>query len=472
MGRITWGRLVESFQAAGYDGKADDLAAVKLWLEAEGRDTDTVQVGDDVLNLADLHATREGKPFDASAVAEKAERDAEVDERVRKALDQLGLADRDTKAGRRPDVSVGKDRLVDDPKGGYDHAGQFFMDVVKAGTRGTDKLPSERLHRWQKASLSTFGSEATGADGGFAVPTEFRENITRLVQSEDSLFSRADQLPISTASIALPDDETTPWGTNGPAAYWEGEADAMAQSKPNLKLKEYRLRKLTALVPVTEELLEDATAMGAYVNQVAPERIRWKADEAMIRGNGSGQPLGFLNSPSLITQAAEGSQTADTLSGVNVINMYSRMFAPYRQGGVWLYHQDVEPYLFRLSTEGVAGDGTDATGFGFPLFSPPGSNRNSGPYPTILGRPAIATQHAATLGDVGDIMFIAPQQYRFVMRSGGIQAATSMHLWFDQDATAFKFRMRADGAPKLSSTISPRTGTNTMSAFVALAARS
>jgi len=57
------------------------------------------------------------------------------------------------------------------------------------------------------------------------------------------------------------------------------------------------------------------------------------------------------------------------------------------------------------------------------------------------------------------------------MKAGGIQAATSMHLWFDQDTTAFKFRMRADGAPKLSSPIDPRTGSNTMSAFVGLAAR-
>lgn len=471
MGRMTWGRLVESFQAAGYTGKADDLAAVKDWLEAEGRSRDSVLVGDQELSVDDLHATREGKPFDATGAAKALEEDERVDERVRKALDQLGLGDRQEKAGRRPDVSVGKDRLVDDPRGGYDHAGEFYADVVKAGMRGTDKMPSDTLVRWQKAALSTFGSEASGADGGFAVPTEFREGITRLVETEDSLFSRADQLPISTASIALPDDETTPWGTNGPVAYWEGEADAMAQSKPNLKLKEYRLRKLTTLVPVTEELLEDATALGSYVNQVAPARIRWKADEAMFRGTGAGQPLGFMNSPSLITVAKESAQEADSLSGVNIIKMYSRMFAPYRQGGLWLYHQDVEPYLFRLSTEGVDAAGADATGFGFPLFSPPGTNRNSGPYPTILGRPAIATQHSATLGELGDIVFIAPQQYRFVMRAGGIQSATSMHLWFDQDTTAFKFRMRADGAPKLSSPISPRTGSNTMSAFVALAER-
>lgn len=471
---MNWNRLVASFKAAGYKGAAADLAAVKEWLRAEGRSDTTVLVGDTEVQLDELHALRDGKPFDATEVAKAAEADERVTSRVREVLEQMGVAADVAKAHRgegRPDVSVGKDRLVDDPKGGYDHAGEFYLDVVKAGTRGADKVPSNKLVSWTKASLSTYGSEATGADGGFAVPTEFREGITRHVMSEDSLFSRADQLPISTASMALPDDETTPWGSSGPLAYWEGEAAALTQSKPSLKLKEFRLRKLTALVPATEELLEDATALGAYINQVAPERIRWKADEAMIRGDGAGQPLGFLNSDSLITVAKESSQAADTVSGVNIINMYSRVFAPYRQGLVWLYHQDIEPQLFRLSVQGIDGAGAAIGNTAFPLFNPPGSNNNAGPYPTILGRPAIATQHAATLGDVGDIMAVCPLQYRYVMRAGGIQAATSMHLWFDQDTTAFKFRMRADGAPKLSSVISPRTGSTTMSAFVTLAAR-
>jgi HK97 family phage major capsid protein len=467
---MKWNDLVAGFQAAGYEGREDDLASVKSWLRAEGRSDRTVLAGEQELVLDELFATRSGKPFDATSVAKQAELQAQVDDRVRRALDELAPKPTETKA-RRPDISGGKVCLVDDPKGGYRAPGEFYLDVVRAGLKGHDHAPSDRLVNWQKATLTTYGSEAVGADGGFAVPTEFRENITRLVNAEDSLFGRADQLPIETASIAIPDDETTPWGAAGPQAYWEGEADAYAQSKPSLKLKEYRLRKLTALIPVTEELLEDATAMGAYINQVAPERIRWAADEAMIRGTGAGQPLGFMNSGSFIEQAKVTSQTGDTVSGVNIIEMYSRMFGPYRQGAIWIYHQDIEPFLFRLSTEGISATGAAATGFGFPLFNPPGSSQNVGPYPTILGRPAIATQHCATLGDLGDIMFISPQQYRFVMKAGGIQAATSMHLWFDQDTTAFKFRMRADGAPKLSTTISPRSGSTTMSAFVGLAAR-
>ena len=64
-------------------------------------------------------------------------------------------------------------------------------------------------------------------------------------------------------------------------------------------------------------------------------------------------------------------------------------------------------------------------------------------------------------------------QYVCAIKSGGIESATSMHLWFDQDVMAFKFRMRIDGQPWMSSTITSRdsTATNSMSAFIIAAAR-
>lgn len=469
--KFSWFDLVGAFKSSGYTGDGADFGDVINWLSDEGRSTETVVVKGEEVALADLYAERNGKPFDATEVEAKAAEESRVRDLVK---ETLGAVAESTGVGRkavkRPDVSVGKDRLADDRFGGFKSLGHFLVDVKAAGM--VDGVKSAELARYQKASLSTYGNEGTGADGGFAVPQEFRDAITKLVQSEpDSLMARCDQLPISRASIAVPDDETEVWGSSGPQAYWEGEADALGQSKPALKLKEYRLRKLTALVPATEELLEDAPALGAYIEAEAPRRLRWAADEAIFRGTGVGQPLGFTNSPSFIEVAKVTSQVADTVSGQNILDMWTRLYAPYRQNAVWLCHQDVDPWLYRLSTPGTDGTGADASGFGFPLFSPPGNDRNTGPFPTLLGRPVITTQHCSTLGDAGDIVLASLDQYRCVMKTGGIESAQSMHLWFDQDAVAFKFRLRMDGAPKLSTTISPRTGSTTMSAFVGLAAR-
>ena len=50
---------------------------------------------------------------------------------------------------------------------------------------------------------------------------------------------------------------TTPWGSGGIQAFWTGEAEAITQSKPVLEDVTLRLKKLSCLVPVTEELMED-----------------------------------------------------------------------------------------------------------------------------------------------------------------------------------------------------------------------
>ena len=59
----------------------------------------------------------------------------------------------------------------------------------------------------------------------------------------------------SSNTITFPKDETTPWASSGGLqAYWDGENDQLTQSKVALKEHTLRLNKLTALVPVTEEL--------------------------------------------------------------------------------------------------------------------------------------------------------------------------------------------------------------------------
>ncbi len=71
----------------------------------------------------------------------------------------------------------------------------------------------------------------------------------------------------------------------------------------------------------------------------------------------------------------------------------------------------------------------------------------------------------------GDIIFVNLQQYMSVRKTSGIRAETSVHLWFDQDITAFRFILRVAGEPWWNSVITRLNGTNTLSAYVTLAAR-
>ncbi|MGH8743046.1 MAG: phage major capsid protein, partial [Burkholderiales bacterium] len=61
--------------------------------------------------------------------------------------------------------------------------------------------------------------------------------------------------------------------------------------------------------------------------------------------------------------------------------------------------------------------------------------------------------------------------YRTITKARGIETATSMHLYFDADVTAFRTIFRVDGQPKIINPIAPANGSNNLSPFVQLGAR-
>jgi HK97 family phage major capsid protein len=324
--------------------------------------------------------------------------------------------------------------------------------------------------RLENAALSTYGNEGTGADGGFAVPPDWRAEIMKQVEGEDGLMQYVDQQPVTGNGITYPVDEATPWGTSGIQAYWDGEAATMTQKKPVLKDLTVKLHRLTALVPVTDELLEDAPAMGSYVAGKSGEVITFKVNDAIINGTGVGMPLGLMNAPCKVAVSAEGSQTAGTVHSLNVTKMAARMLARSFKRSVWLINQDVWPQIMKLGVVVTSADSTTVGGAGG-LWLPPNGLANSGPFGTLLGRPIVVTEACAALGTSGDIILWDPQGYLMAVKTGGLKSDVSIHLWFDQNTTAFRFVLRANGQPWLSAAIARKSGSNTLSTVVALAAR-
>lgn len=336
---------------------------------------------------------------------------------------------------------------------GFRNFGDFALAVRSAAQRG-----GEIDRRLTNAAASTFSQESVGADGGFAVPPDFRAEIMQRIFAEDSLLGRCDVQTAGGNTWTAPVDETTPWGTGGVKAYWEREAAAITQSKPQLRELSVRLHKLASLVPVTEEMLEDAGSIDGYLRSKMPEAIDWQTSYGVTWGGGVGEPLGFMRSGALVTVAAENAQTADTINATNVVKMYARMPVRSRSSAVWLIHPDAEPQLHLMS---IANQ---------PVYMPPGGLSQS-PFGTLMGRPVIPHQVCETVGDLGDIMFVDMRQYLAVRKASGVRLQTSMHLWFDQDLMAFKATLRLAGQPWWSAPMAMRDGSNTMSPFVTLASR-
>lgn len=357
-------------------------------------------------------------------------------------------------------ISVSENRL-NDPRRGWASLGEFAQ-AVRAGSMGSGRVDERLMIGAAAPPAGAYGNEAGGQDGGFLVPPEFSQEIFTLSLEEDALLPRTDDTPVTGNSMVFPKDETTPWGTDGVRAYWQAEASLANATKPKLGVATRRLHKLMALVPITDELLDDTSALNAYLPKKTAASVRWKTDEAILFGTGAGQPWGVLNSKALVVVAKDTGQATMTLSSKNIINMVSLLPAGSYGRSFWLMNPDVLPLLDQLALGQ------------YPIYMPVGGGVRSmeaSPYGMLKGRPIITSEHAAQVSTQSDISLLDLSYYQSITSRGGIQTATSMHLYFDADATAFRTTFRVDGAPKLENPIQPPKSQNKRSPFVTLAAR-
>lgn len=390
----------------------------------------------------------------------------EKTEKQIKARESLKVASKGRKSTAEPESGRDTRRVTDvrpkdSGKWGFKSFGEFAMTVRQAG--GT--APQAEAVQRMSMALTTYANEGTGSDGGYLVPPDFRTAIAQKVLAEDQLISRTDQQTTSSNSMVIPTDETTPWGTSGVQAYWEAEAGQKTQSKPVFGQNTLRLNKLIALVPVTDEMLQDAPQIDGYLRRKVPEVMTSKLNTALLFGSGAGQPLGMLHASNaaLITVAKETSQAADTILFENIVKMYARMSAASISRAIWLVNQSIFPQLILMRFDNDAASPV-------PVYLP-GGNIAGAPFGTLLGRPVVPMEAMKTLGDLGDIAFVDPAQY-LTLTKGGVQTDISIHLFFDYDITAFRFVFRVSGQPWWKSAITPQAaGAPTLGHFITLAER-
>ena len=351
-------------------------------------------------------------------------------------------------------IENGVDRRTLDGKNGFASLGHFLKAAHASQIKGQ---PDERLNIG--AAATTYGSESSLSDGAFLVPPAFSSNVWQHSLEEQAFLPLTDVNPIEGNSMSYPKDETTPWGSDGIRAYWEAEAAAATQTKPKGEVNTLRMNKLMALVPVTDELQADAPALGSYIGRKAPESIRWKTNLALFAGTGAGQPEGAFTSAARIDVAKETSQTAATVNAINVSKMYARQLHATR--AFWLIQPQVMPQIMVMTI----GDQ--------PIWTPPNAGFKDAPMGMLLGRPIISTEVCKALGDVGDIGFIDWQSIRSITKAGGIETATSMHVYFEQAMNAYRFVFRVDAKPAMKAAVESVNGGSggTRSPFVFLAAR-
>ena len=340
----------------------------------------------------------------------------------------------------------------------------FAMAVAAACVPGNAGRMDNRLTA-RMDPPTDYSSTLVPAEGGHAVPPDFREAIRQALMGPDSLLPRTDQYQTQYQAITVPKDDKGPWGTTGPQANWGAEGAQLGESKVDIGQMTVPLEKIHCLMPVTEELLQDAPGMNTYINSKTPEVIRFAVDRGLVSGAGAGsnEPIGFLGHASAVTVTRA---TSGTVSYADILDMHQRMPPSYHSGAIWLCNSDVLPVLMNMSFQDNT---TNPRPVWLPNFQVEGT-----PYGTILGRPVVLHEAMPGLNSLGDLCYInLPRGYFSVTKAGiGMRQDISIHLHFDFDMTTFRWILRLGGRPWLDAPIARAEvgNTNTWSHTVQLAA--
>lgn len=374
-----------------------------------------------------------------------------------------------------------------DPRKGQLKGG--FTDYLSIARKGLDFTPradthfksmGEQLQAITRHYLShgndhdprlvrapTGGSEVDPTGGGFLVQVDFAASIFMLAHDMGRILSEVNKIPISANAngIKIPGvDETSRvngsrWG--GVATTWIGEGTTVTPSKPKFRLIEFDVKKMMSLAYITDELLQDSTALTAIYSQAFAEEIMFTTESAIFEGSGAGMPMGVMNSGCKVAVAKEVGQAATTIQKENIDKMWSRLWARSQANAKWYINQDTLPQLQALNQPVGTG--------GMVVYLPPGG-LSATPYSTLYGREVVWTEYNNTLGTEGDIMLADFSQYTLVDKNG-VQAASSMHVAFNTDEMVFRLTYRVDGKPMWTLPLTPAKGSNTRSPFITLASR-
>lgn len=180
-----------------------------------------------------------------------------------------------------------------------------------------------------KPVLHNVLSTSPDVDGGYLVPEEFENQIVTGLEETNVIRSIAKVITTSA-------ERKIPIAATHSIAQWTLENAAYTESNPTFDQKTVDSFKLTDLVKVSVELLQDSYFdLEAYIVQEFARAFGAAEEEAFCIGTGAGQPTGIFNATNGgHVGVTAGSATAITLD--NLLDLIYALKAPYRKNAKFL----------------------------------------------------------------------------------------------------------------------------------------
>jgi len=185
-------------------------------------------------------------------------------------------------------------------------------------------------------------TEGTAADGGYLVPEEFMAEVQRIIPTY-GIARRLCRI-IGMGSLT----KKIPALTAGVTAYWIGEKIAKTTSKWTLTQVTLTAKKLAALIPMTDELLDDsAIGVMELLADLIGEAFAKKEDEALFVGSGS--ITGIMPSAGVVVTRASGTAFS-TITADNLLDMTNSIPSGALAGAKFYLNPTVLAYIQKLKT--------------------------------------------------------------------------------------------------------------------------
>ncbi len=171
-------------------------------------------------------------------------------------------------------------------------------------------------------------STTPDANGGYLVPVEFERQIVAGLEESNVIRSIAKTITTSA-------ERKIPIAATHSTAQWTAENAAYTESSPTFAQKTIDAFKLTDLVKVSIELLQDSMFdLEIYIAGEFARAFGIAEEEAFCIGNGTGRPTGIFTASGGTVGVTAGSATAITVD--NLIDLIYALKSPYRRNAVFL----------------------------------------------------------------------------------------------------------------------------------------
>ena len=195
-------------------------------------------------------------------------------------------------------------------------------------------------HLRGKAPIHNVLSESTDSDGGYLVPEEFEHQIVTGLDEANVIRSIA-------KVITTHHDRKIPIAVGHSTATWTAENAAFTESNPTFGQKQIDAFKLTDLIRVSVELLQDSEFdLEDYIGTEIARAFGVAEEQAFCVGTGTDQPTGIFTANGGTVGVTAASATAVTVD--EIISLVYALKSPYRRNAKFLMNDATVSLLRKL----------------------------------------------------------------------------------------------------------------------------